>query len=235
MEWREEGVLLAVHPHGESGAIIEVFTAGTGRYAGLVRGGASRRLAPVLQPGAQLDAAWRARLSEHLGQFTVEPVRSRAGALLGDRIGLAGLSAITALLSFCLPERVAYPALYARSVALLDGIGAEGWGLAYLGWERALLEEMGFGLDLTRCAVTGSTEDLAFVSPRTGRAVSRSAAGEWAGRLLPLPESLRGGEAGLAEGLQVTGHFLHGALAASLGDRPLPAARDRLATLLSRV
>ncbi len=234
MEWREDGVLLAVRPHGETGAIIEIFTAGQGRYAGVVRGGASRKMAPILQPGAQLDCEWRARLSEHLGQFTVEPIESRAGKLIGDRGGLLALASVTALLSFALPERAPYPALYARSIAILDGIGADAWGLAYLRWELALLSELGFGLDLDRCAVTGSTEDLAFVSPRTGRAVARGAAGEWADRLLLLPPALIGGSEGLAEALRVTGHFLHHHLAPSLGERPLPPARDRLVNWLSR-
>lgn len=233
MEWREEGLLLSVRPHGENAAIIETFSAEKGRYAGVVRGGASRRLAPVLQPGAQLDLSWRARLSEHLGQFQVELIRSRAGEVLGDRTGLAGLSAICALLGFCLPERAAYPALYARSVALLDGLGAEHWAHAYLNWERGLLDQMGYGLDLSRCAVTGQTDDLKYVSPKTGRAVSGSGAGDWADRLLPLTPSLVGGSEDLAGGFRVTGHFLHSHLAASLGDKPLPAARDRLVRLLA--
>lgn len=234
MEWREDGVLLATRPHGETGAIIEVFTGAHGRHAGVVRGGASRKLAPLLQPGAQLDCAWKARLSDHLGQYQVEPIRSRAGALMGDRGGLLALASVTALLAFSLPERAAYPALYARSIAILDGIGAEAWARAYLQWELALLAEMGFGLDLSACAVTGSTEDLIYISPKTGRAVSRGAAGQWADRLLPFSNILAGGEDGLRDGLKVTGHFLHEHLAPSLGDRPLPPARDRLVAWLIR-
>lgn len=234
MEWREDGVLLSVRPHGENGAIIAVFTAGQGCHAGVVRGGASRRMAPILQPGAQLDCTWQARLSDHLGQFKVEPIQSRAGALMGDRGGLLALASVTALLAYALPERAVYPALYAHSIAILDGIGAEAWGLAYLHWELALLSELGFGLDLERCAVTGGTENLAFVSPRTGRAVAREAAGEWAAKLLPLSDALRGGSDGLPEALRVTGHFLHHHLAPSLGDRPLPPARDRLVAWLGR-
>ncbi|MEM9320384.1 MAG: DNA repair protein RecO [Pseudomonadota bacterium] len=234
MEWREDGVCLAARPHGESGAIAEIFTQNHGRTAGVVRGGASRKLAPVLQPGAQLDATWRARLSEHLGQFTVEPVKSRAGAVMGDRGGLLGLAAVTALLAYALPERAPYPALYARTIAILDGLGAEAWGLAYLGWETALLRDLGFGLDLESCAATGTKDDLAFISPRTGRAVSRQAAGDWAPKLLPLAPALVGGKDGLADSLRVTGHFLHHHLAPSLGDRALPPARDRLVAWLSR-
>lgn len=239
MEWRDEGVVLAVRRFGESAAIAEVFTAGHGRHAGVVRGGAGRRLAPVLQPGAQLSVTWRARLEDHLGAFTVEPKKSRAAAVMGDREALAGLNALSALLAFLLPEREPHPALYARSVAVFDALGTDpDWPLLYLHWELGLLDEMGFGLDLSRCAVTGARDDLAYVSPRTGRAVGREAAGEWADRLLPLPLCLMGqGPASLSElleGLRVTGHFLEHRLAPELGDRPLPPARRRLVELLAR-
>ena len=191
MDWRDHGILLSLRRHGESAAIIDVFTESHGRHAGVVRGGAGRRMAPILQPGAQLDLTWRARLEEHLGSYQAEPLRSRAAAALSGRLALAGLNAVTALLSFCLPERAAYPALYARTEQLLDLLEQEDlWPLAYLHWEVALLEEMGFGLDLTACAVTGTQEDLTYVSPKTGRAVSEAGAGDWADRLLPLPPVL---------------------------------------------
>lgn len=230
MEWRDEGILLTVRPHGESSAIAEVFTRGHGRHLGVVRGGASRRIAPLLQPGAQLAVGWRARLEEHLGAYTAEPLRSRAATALSDRMALKGLNAVCALLAFCLPERAPHPALHDRSAQLLDLLGqGDLWPLAYLRWERALLEETGFGLDLGTCAVTGATEGLAYVSPRTGRAVSAAGAGEWADRLLPLPPVLRGeGEASDAEiaaALRTTGYFLENHLAPALGDKPLPAAR----------
>lgn len=238
MDWRDTGVVLNVRRHGETSAIVEAFTAAHGRHSGVVRGGAGRKLAPILQPGAQLDLTWRARLEDHLGTFTVEPVASRT-ALLAQRLPLAGLNAITALLSFCLPEREAHPVLYVHSIALLDTLGGnDDWPLAYLRWEVLLLEEAGFALDLTSCAVTGSFDDLAYVSPRTGRAVSRDAAGEWAARLLPLPLCLLGqGTASASElqdGLRTTGHFLNTHLAPALGNRPLPAARQRLLDLFAR-
>lgn len=238
MEWREEGILLSQRRHGESAAIIEVFTEGHGRHAGIVRGGASRKIAPILQPGAQLDLTWRARLEDHLGAFAVEPVRSRA-FLMDDRVLLAGLNALTAVLSFALPEREAHPALYARTLAVLEMM-EQGpfWTLAYLRWEMAVLEDLGFGLDLETCAATGAREGLAYVSPRTGRAVSEAGAGDWADKLLPLSPALLGkGDGSVAEivaGLRVTGHFLETRLAQSLGDKPLPAARNRLVELIAR-
>jgi DNA repair protein RecO (recombination protein O) len=237
--WREEGTLLSVRRHGESSAIVEVFTEGHGRYLGVVRGGASRKLAPLLQPGAQLDATWSARLDDHIGSFTVEPVKSRAAAILDDRLALAGLNAMTALLSFTLPEREAHELLYRRSLGLFDLLGRDpSWPVVYLRWELSLLEEMGFGLDLRSCAVTGARDDLAYVSPKSGRAVSAEGAGEWADRLLPLPPILLGQGNGpvaeILEGLRTTGHFLTHWLAPALGDRPLPAARQRLIDALAR-
>ncbi len=237
IEWREEGIALAVRRHGEADAILEVLTPGHGRHAGVVRGGGGRRLAPLMQPGAGLSLCWRARLEDHLGHFTVEPVQSRA-ALLADPLALSGLSALTAILAFALPEREAMPGVYEASLAVI-ALMEEGapWPLAYLRWEMGLLERLGYGLDLGRCAVTGATRDLAFVSPRSGRAVSRAGAGDWAERLLPLPGVLRDGArpgpGEISEGLRVTGHFLDRRLAAPSG-RALPAARARLLTRLAR-
>lgn len=232
MEWRGTGILLNVRRHGETSAIIDVFTPEQGRHAGVVRGGTSRKIAPILQPGAQLDVAWRARLEDHVGSFAVEPVRSRAALVMGDRLALAGLNAVTGLLSFCLPEREPHAALYHRSEQLLDLLGQnEVWPLAYLRWELALLEDMGFGLDLSACAVTGGTEGLAYVSPKSGRAVSRAGAGVWVDRMLPLPPVLLGQGASpdeeIVQGLETTGHFLNAHLAPDLGTRPLPDARGR--------
>ena len=237
MEWRDEGALLSMRLHGETSAIIEVFTRAHGRHAGVVRGGASRKHAATLQPGSQVQVTWVARLDSHLGSFTVEPLASRA-ALLSDRLALSGLNAICALLHLALPERDPHPALWSRTMALLDLLLSGDWPPAYLRWELDLLDELGFGLDLATCAVTGSRDDLAYVSPRTGRAVSRQAAGDWAARLLPLPPSLlgQGPTSGpeLAQGLALTGHFLQRGLQNVLGDRPLPEARARLIDLLAR-
>ncbi|WP_424941011.1 DNA repair protein RecO [Aliiroseovarius sp. S253] len=238
MDWRDQGALLSVRKHGETSVIIDVFTAEHGRHAGVVRGGVSRKIAPTLQPGAQLDVTWRARLEEHIGSYTVEPLRSRA-LVLSDRTALAGLNAITALLAYALPEREPHPVLYDRTQSMLDLLGVnEAWPTAYLKWELALLEELGFGLDLSECAATGSREDLAYVSPKTGRAVSAEGAGEWADRLLPLPPELLGvGDGSLAnvlDGLVTTGHFLTHGIAHALGDKPLPEARARFLDRLKR-
>ena len=238
MEWRDQGLLLSSRRHGETSVIIEVFTPEHGRHAGVVRGGASRRMAPVLQPGAQLDVEWRARLEDHLGTFRVEPLKSRAW-VMGDRLALAGLSAVCALLRFALPEREAHRELYRKSLILLDLLEQlEVWPLAYLNWELTLLEEMGFGLDLRQCAVMGEkANDLSYISPRTGRAVSRAGAGDWADRLLPLPPCLLGHgpapDVEIMQGFEVTGHFLRDHLAAHLGERPLPDARARLMHLMA--
>lgn len=239
MDWRDHGILLSNRKHGETSTIIEVFTEGHGRHAGVVRGGTSRKLSPILQPGAQLDVTWRARLEEHIGAYTVEPLRSRAAAALSDRMALAGLNAVTALLSWCLPEREPHAPLYRRTENLLDLLGQQDlWPLGYLRWELALLEEIGFGLDLAECAVTGAKDELVFVSPRTGRAVSKLGAGEWADRLLPLVPCLRGEGDGtdseVAGALQVTGHFIEHHVVPALGHKPVPDARGRLLDRLKR-
>jgi len=239
MEWRDQGILLRMRRHGEGSAIVDMFTAEHGRHAGVIRGGASRKMAPILQPGAQLDLLWRARLEDHLGSYQAELMRSRAGAALSGRLALAGLNAVTGLLAFCLPDREPHPDLYLRSERLLDLLGQdEIWPLAYLQWEMALLEELGFGLDLSCCAVSGALEELIYISPKSGRAVSRASAGEWADRLLPLPAVMRGeGEAGTGEilqGLSTTGFFLEHRLAPSLGNTPLPEARGRFLDVLTR-
>ena len=166
MDWTDQGAILAVRRHGETSAIVEIFTQLHGRHAGVVRGATSRRIAPFLQPGSQVAVSWRARLEDHLGAFTLEPLKSRSAAVMSGRLELAGLNAITGLLSFVLPEREAHGAFYSQSMTLLDMLGeSEAWPLAYLRWELALLEEMGFGLDLSACAVTGTGDDLVYVSP----------------------------------------------------------------------
>ena len=240
IEWRDEGVLLAVRKHGENAVIIEVFTENHGRHSGVVRGGAGRKQAPVLQPGGQIEVVWKARLEEHLGSFTAEPLRSRAAQVMADPLTLAGLTSALGLLNFSLPEREIHSALYKSSVSLLDLMcSTDAWPLAYLHWEIQLLEVLGFGLDLTCCAVSGTTEDLAYVSPKSGRAVAAHHAGRWKTQLLPLVPCMIGdsvaSNAEIGEGLRTTGHFLEKWLAPSLGDRALPLARRRLVERMFRV
>jgi len=238
MEWRDQGIIIASRKHGENSVILEVFTPTQGRHAGVVRGGTSRKMTPILQPGGQVEVQWKARLSEHIGSFTVEPIRSRALAL-GDRFALAGLNAVTALLSFALPEREAHLALYEKTEPLMDLLGTnEVWPLAYLQWEVALLDELGFGLDLSSCVVTGKTDGLTHISPKSGRAVTREGAGEWIDRMLPLPDILLGRgddtDQAILAALKTTGYFLENKLAPSLGNKALPDARARFLDALSR-
>jgi DNA repair protein RecO (recombination protein O) len=241
MDWRDEGILLTARRHGESAAIVEVFTAAHGRHAGVVRGGAGRRMAPVLQPGALLAVEWSARLEEHIGAFRVDPVSTRAAVLMGDRAALAALGAMTALIAATMPERDSHPELYARSRDLLAALGsAPDWPARYAAWELALLAELGFGLDLASCAATGSREDLVWVSPKSGRAVSRTAGAPWADRLLALPAFLREAweasppRAEIAAALALTGYFLEARIAPGLPREALPAARARAVEAILR-
>ncbi|MEM1302778.1 MAG: DNA repair protein RecO [Pseudomonadota bacterium] len=235
MEWSDTGVLLTSRAHGEHAAIIDVLTPSHGRVAGVVRGGRSRKMTPHLQPGTQLDVTWKARLEDHLGSFTVEPVRARSAVVMGDRKALAGMQAVTVLASVLLPEREAVAEVYEQTVTLLDLMAVtDAWPLAYLRWELGLLEALGYGLDLTRCAVTGATDGLDYVSPKSGRAVSTGGAGQWAPKLLPLPPALlpghEGSDAEIAQAMTTTGFFLSKAA----GDgRELPEARRRLRDVLA--
>ena len=240
MDWRDEGILLTVRRHGESAAIIDVLTAAHGRHAGVVRGGGSRKMAPVLQPGAVLSLDWSARLEDHIGTYRIDPMPGHIARIMADRAALAALGAMTALVSASLPEREAHGRLYTASRELLAALGVEpDWPARYAIWEMELLADLGFGLDLAACAATGATEDLIWVSPKTGRVVSRAAGAPWADRLLPLPGFLRGAEpaaAGdVAAGLRLTGYFLETRLAPHLSRGVLPEARGRAVEALVRV
>ncbi len=240
MEWRDEGALLSVRKHGEGSAIIEVFTKEHGRHAGLVRGGGSRKLAPILQPGAQLSVTWKARLEDHLGSYTIDPIKSRAVAIMDNRATLAAMGAVSALLTIGLAERENHGQLYARTQDLLDAIGeSDDWPSRYALWENALLADMGFGLDFSQCAATGVTQELIYVSPKSGRAVSRKGGEEWADHLLPLPIFLRlddpdASATNVNEALRTTGYFIENWLMPEIG-KPVPAARGRLISALARM
>ena len=239
MEWSEDGLVLAVRQHGESSAIITLLTHDHGRHAGLVRGGASTRARGIYQPGNLVSAVWRGRLTEHLGNFHCELVRGYAGPLLEDPFRLAMLMAICAIAETGIPEREPHPEVFNGALSLLiqlndgDAAAPKAACLAeYVRWELTFLRELGYGLDLSTCAVTGESDDLAYVSPKSGRAVSSVAAGPWRERLLVLPAFLlqEDGETSdqaIRQGLALTGWFLDRYVYATQG-RTLPASRLRL-------
>jgi DNA repair protein RecO (recombination protein O) len=238
VEWTAEGLVIGVRHHGESGAILEVMTESHGRHLGLVRGGRSRRMQPVLQPGNVVHVTWKARLDAHLGQFSAELSRARAAGLMESAVGLYGLQVVTSHLRY-LPERDPHPGLHTAAGIVLDHLdGPAAAARLLVRFELALLDELGFGIDLSRCAATGTTMDLAYVSPRSARAVSRSAGEPFADRLLPLPEFLLRADSGsdppssdLRHALGLTGYFLDRHVA---GPRavPLSEARSRLVAML---
>ncbi|MCB8836045.1 DNA repair protein RecO [Aurantimonas sp. VKM B-3413] len=213
MEWREEAIVLGVKRHGETSVIVELMTRTRGRHLGLVRGGRSRRQQPVLQPGNTVAAHWRARLDEHMGTYVLEPVELRAARLMEGAVGLNGIQLVAAHLRL-LPERDPHPRLYDGLAVIVEHLNApERAGELMLRLEIALLEELGFGLDLTECVATGVRKDLVYVSPKSGRAVSREAGAPWADKLLPLPtfltdRDLAAEPAALADGFRLTGYFL---------------------------
>ena len=238
MEWRSVGILLAARKHGETSLIIDTFCPGHGRYLGVVKGGASRKFAPILQVGAQLDLTWKARLQDHLGSFKVELVRARTVHAMSDRILAAGLTSVSTILSRVLPERQAYDNFYRTTEDLLDLLNQPNiWPMAYLRWELELLTVLGYGLDLSKCAVSGSTEKLRYVSPRTGRAISEQAAGEWVSKLLHLPSIIlkgSGNSDSIIDGLKLTGYFLTKKVFNELSVRSPVSERKRFVDLLSQ-
>lgn len=237
MDWSDEGIVLHVRAHGESSAILELLTRDHGRHMGLVRGGGSKRMRGVLQPGNTLSVSWRARLQEHLGNYTAEPLTQRVATVLSDRKALAGLTSAAALASAALPEREAHPRVYEGLTILLDSLDeTDSWPAILVRWELGLLEDLGFGLDLSACALTGETDNLAYVSPRSGRAVTAEAAGTYKERLLPLPGFLTGTATAdfqdIQDGLRLTGFFLEKRVFAP-SDKPLPLPRIALADALA--
>jgi DNA repair protein RecO (recombination protein O) len=242
MEWADEGIVLSVRSHGETSAIVEALTHLHGRHLGLMRGGASRKARTMLQPGNSLHLTWRARLNEHLGSLHAEPLRARTGALLERRDSLIGLNAFAAMAAAALPEREPHVGVYGAAEVLLDAIVEKDfahWASLYVRWEAGMLYELGFGLDLSRCAASGVTDDLIYVSPRSGRAVSREAGAPYADRLLKLPAFLLGVQnaepsaADILEGLKLAGYFLLDRVLRPHG-KELPQARLRLQELAGR-
>ncbi len=288
MDWSDDGIVLAARKYGESAAIVTLLTLDNGRHAGLVRGGTGRRARGIYQPGNRVRATWRARLADHLGSYSCELTHSWAADILDDSLRLMALSAACAMAEVTLADREPHPALFQGLTALLsslasppvtangadpdnvpddvpddindggdDGLAAS-WPAHYVRWELMLLGELGFGLDLASCAVTGASDQLVFVSPRSGRAVSSDAGAPYKERLLPLPafltpafqsgafqtgafqngpdtpdEAQTIGRDDINNGLRLTGYFLDRNVFAA-HNRAIPAARTRLVEALAR-
>lgn len=235
MNWSEDGIVLTAREHGESAAILSLLTESHGRHLGLVRGAKGPKARARYEPGNRVAASWRGRLDEHLGTYSCEAISSPAARWLDDPLRLDALAAATALVDRVLPEREPHPALFRGLDELIAGLGEADWAARYVRWELLMLAELGFGLDLTRCAATGQRTDLTHVSPKTGRAVSRDAAAPYRERLLTLPAFLADGSAAGAQdvlaGLALTGHFLSMHL---FDSTPMPAQRQRLLDRLAR-
>jgi DNA repair protein RecO (recombination protein O) len=213
MEWSERGLILGVKKHGENSVIVELMTRGHGRHFGVVRSGRSKNMQPVLQPGNEVAVVWRARLEEHIGAFVLEPALLRTHELMGSARALHGVNWLGGLLRL-LPERDPHPALHDKALALLGALDSPLSPGLFVRFELALLADLGFGLDLERCAATGATRDLVYVSPKSGRAVSREAGAPWADRLFRLPAFLRAApdlavaSQDVRDALRLTGFFL---------------------------
>jgi DNA repair protein RecO (recombination protein O) len=238
MQWTDEGIVLSVKPHGETAAIVDLWTRTHGRHLGLVHGGRSRRLRPVLQAGNHVDAAWKARLADQLGSMSVEMRRAFAAETIDDPQALMALSSITTLTGL-LPERDPHPNLYEITLFVLGFLNdATVWPALLVRWELALLDELGFGLDLSQCAATGSNDQLIYVSPKSGRAVSASAGEPYRDKLLALPQFLTKRRSGPVTtedvnlGFALTGYFIERHLLLPRG-QTLPAARMRLVARLA--
>ena len=232
MEWSGPGRIIAVRPHGETSAVVEALTPDHGRHAGLVRGGRSRQMRPVLQPGNRVNLVWRARLEDHLGAYQVEADELSAGHLMEDATALSGLNAACAMATLCLPERESHPAVYDAFEVLIGALDdIDVWPAIYVRWESGLLADLGYGLDLKKCAATGAATHLIYVSPKSGRAVCAEAGEPYKDRMLKLPAFMRG-EPGLEPGdveagLKLTAHFIERRILWP-ADRRLPDARARM-------
>ncbi|MEP1229648.1 MAG: DNA repair protein RecO [Litorimonas sp.] len=229
MDWSDQGFVLSSRKHGETSAIIDVFTRHHGRHAGLVRGGVGRKMRPVLQAGNLIAVEWRGRLEAHLGNYNVEAINSRAAELMDERLSLSALNAICAMCCECLPERESFPELWDVFAIVIENLDKPDiWPALYVRWEAGLLTALGYGLDLKSCAATGSNDDLTHVSPRSGRAVSASAAQPYLDKLLALPAFMRGQTIVTPEdvmaGLSLTGYFLETRVQWNV-NRTLPEAR----------
>ena len=244
MEWTDDGIVLSLRRHGETSAVVSVLTAERGRCSGLARGAFGKRMRGVLMPGNGVRATWRARTEDHLGSLKIEPAVSRAAFIMDHPARLAALNSAVSLLDGGLMEREAHPALHRATAALFDALsaGTDDWAEAYFAWELGLLGELGFGLDLSRCAGDGRTDGLGYVSPKSARAVSLAAGAPYREKLLPLPRFLIGErgrppanhpKADLADAAELTGHFLERHVF-NQRNATIPAARGRFVEILLR-
>jgi len=244
MEWTADAIVLSLRRHGETSAVVSLLTEAHGRHMGLARGAFTKRLRGVLMPGNTVHATWRARTEDHLGSLKIEPSQARTGFIMDDALRLAALNSVCALLDGALMEREEHPALFRATGVLFDALSeaTDDWPEAVFAWELGLLAELGFGLDLAKCAGNGRTDGLAFVSPKSARAVSQEAGAPYSDRLLPLPRFLIGDRgrpaanhpaSDLADAAELTGHFLERHVFAQRNGG-IPAARGRFVEMLLR-
>jgi DNA repair protein RecO (recombination protein O) len=237
MEWRDQGILLSKTPFGETAVIVDALTQKNGRVRAVLRNGQSRKFRSILQIGNILDITWRARLSEHMGSVQVDVIKSYP-EILDSRLTLAGVTTLSSMLTTFLEEREPHTHVYAATVKLHELlIHPDIWCVGYFYWELALLEALGFGLDVSKCVVSGDTENLEYLSPKSGCAVSQQAAGQWADRLLLMPRILMEKDkktSDVFDGLQVLSYFWLNKVIPALDVKTIPMARQRFMDLMQR-
>lgn len=240
MQWTDDAIVLGMRRHGEAGLIVQLLTRDHGRHAGLVKGGQGRRLRPIYQTGNRVVATWKARLAEHLGSLSAELLQGHAARIMEDPGRLSALAAAAAMAEVAVPEREPHAGLFEDLAALLEALDRDlGWAVSYVMWEMRLLTELGFGLDLSRCAATGTNDDLIYVSPKSGQAVSAAAGEPYKDKLLPLPafllrENVMTTPREVIGGLDLTGFFLERRVFEPHG-KSLPPARSRFVDVLRRM
>ena len=238
MEWTDDSVILDTRRHGETSIIVNLLSQQYGRFSGLVRGGASKNKRAIIQPGNKVLTRWRARLAEHLGTFECELIDAHASCYLNEPILLSAMNSACSIISSTLPEREPHQAIYKGFIILLESLHKSNWATIYVKWEVGVLGELGFGLDLTTCAATGTNDNLTHVSPKSGKAVCQSAARPYLDKLLPLPNFLvnggNGKEADILAGLELTGYFFYHYVLAENGKKQ-PNARIRFVQNLNKL
>ncbi len=242
MDWQDEGIIVGVRRHGETSAIVELLTREHGRHVGLVRGGRSKRMQPLLQMGNEVVTEWRARIEDHLGEYRLEAKTMRAAHIINQSSALFALGHMCGLIRL-LPEREPHHGLFDVMQIVLDKLSDSQLAAPLvIRFEQHILTELGFGLDLTECALTGARDDLAFVSPKTGRAVTRAAAAPWLDKVLPLPAFLiqndqpflMPDQQSIMDGFALTGHFLERHVYGPRGQEEPETRRSFIAAILKR-